>query len=373
MVNFHGLSVMNLSYEICSSKTVKEGGKIMIKKLGVLFMLMVSILLLVVVLPGGAAEKTIDLSKTYSWKMTSAMAAGQDGNKGIVEFVKLLEQRTNGKVKISLYESTLGAPTDAWDMLKNNAVQFTFTSDLYNVGRMPILALVGLPLEYPDSRAVWLVENEWLKAGYLKELTDNFKTLFFLSTQPLTVFLRAKKVVTMDDFKGMKIRCGGSVQSQATALLGATGVSMAGGEQYMALQTGVIDGTISGIDMALDRKFFEVCKYALNQPIYYGVYVLLMNKETWNGLPPELQKLIEQTSQEVGASEVERRLNAEKSLWVEFGKKSEVYTISKEEQARWHQATAGVADKYVKDTAAKGHPAKEAYDLVQKVVSQYKK
>ena len=345
----------------------------MIKKFGVLFILMTSILLLAGILPGGAAEKTIDLSKTYSWKMTSAMAAGQDGNKGIVEFVKLLEQRTNGKVKIALYESTLGAPTDAWDMLKGNAVQFTFTSDLYNVGRMPILALVGLPLEYPDSRAVWLVENEWLKAGYLKELTDNFKTLFFLSTQPLTVFLRAKKVVTMDDFKGMKIRCGGSVQSQSTALLGATGVSMAGGEQYMALQTGVIDGTISGIDMAMDRKFFEVCKYALIQPIYFGVYVLLMNKETWNGLPPELQKLIEQTSQEIGASEVERRLNGEKSLWSEYGKKAEVYAISKEEQARWHQATTGVADKYVNDTAAKGHPAKEALDLARKVVSQYKK
>jgi TRAP-type C4-dicarboxylate transport system substrate-binding protein len=319
------------------------------------------------------AEKALAQQKTYNWKMTSAMATGQDGNRGIVEFVKLLEQRTNGKVKIALYEATLGAPTDAWDMLKANAVQFTFTSDLYNVGRMPILALDGLPLEYPDSRAIWLVENEWLKAGYLKELTDNFKTLFFLSTQPLSLFFRAKKVVAMDEFKGLKIRCGGSVQSQSTALLGATGVSMAGGEQYMALQTGVIDGTITGIDMAIDRKFFEVCKYALNQPIYFGVYVLLMNKETWNGLPPELQKLIEQTSNEIGASEVERRLNGEQSLWSDYGKKSEVYTISKEELARWHQAVAGVADKYVKDTAAKGHPAKEALDLARKVVSQYKK
>jgi hypothetical protein len=70
---------------------------------------------------------------------------------------------------------------------------------------------------------------------------------------------------------------------------------------------------------------------------------------------------------------VERRLNGEKSLWSEYGKKAEVYAISKEEQARWHQATAGVADKYVNDTAAKGYPAKEALDLVRKVVSNYKK
>ncbi len=104
--------------------------------------------------------------------MTSAMNAGQDGNVGIVQFNKLLDQRTNGKVKISLYEGTSGAPTDAWDMTKNNAVRFTFTVLIcVTWARMPILAMVGLPLEYPSSRAVWIAANEWLKAGYLKELT----------------------------------------------------------------------------------------------------------------------------------------------------------------------------------------------------------
>jgi TRAP-type C4-dicarboxylate transport system substrate-binding protein len=318
-----------------------------------------------------AAEiRAIDLDKTYNWKMTSAMNAGQDGNKGIVEFVRLLDQRTKGKVKISLYEGTLGAPTDAWDMVKNNAVQFTFTSDLYNAARMPILGMVGLPMELPSQKAVLLTANEWLKVGYLKELTDNFRALFFLSTHPLTVFLRNKKVVTMDDFKGLKIRCGGPAQSQGVALLGATGVSMPGGEQYMALQTGVLDGAISGIDMALDRKFYEVAKYAPRQPLYYGIYLLLMNKETWNGLPPELQKLIEQTANEVSASEVERRQKAEDVLWSDYGKKVEVYSISKEEQARWRKTTSGVADKYVKDAEAKGHPAKEALELMRKVTAK---
>jgi TRAP-type C4-dicarboxylate transport system substrate-binding protein len=317
-----------------------------------------------------ADMSAIDLAKSYNWKMTSAMNAGTDGNKGIVEFIKLLDQRTKGKVKINLYEGTLGAPTDAWDMVKNNAVQFTFTSDLYNVGRMPILAMVGLPLEYPSSRAVWLTANEWLKAGYLKELTDNFKVLFFLSTDPLTLFLRNKKVVTMNDFKGLKIRCGGSIQSQSVAFLGGTGVSMPGGEQYMALQTGVIDGAISGIDMALDRKFYEVTKYAPRQPLYFGIYLLLMNKETWNGLPPELQKLIDQTAGEVSAVEVERRTKAEQALWDNYGKKVEVYAIGKDEAARWKKAVEDIDDKYVKDIAAKGHPGKEALELMRKVTAK---
>ena len=338
----------------------------MVRKLAIF--VTVSLLLLTFVFPAGA--QTINLSKNYNWKMTSAMNAGQDGNVGIVQFNKLLDQRTNGKVKISLYEGTLGAPTDAWDMTKNNAVQFTFTSDLYNVGRMPILSMVGLPMAIPSSRAVWLTANEWLKAGYLKELTDNFKVLSFLSTHPLTLFLRNKKVTTMDDFKGLKIRCGGSIQSETVRLLGGTGVSLPGGEQYMALQTGVIDGAISGIDMALDRKFYEVTKYGPRQPLYFGIYLLLMNKETWNEIPPELQKLIEQTANEVFAAEADRRTKAEQALWDTYGKRVEVYGISKEEVEKWKKATANIDDKYVRDTSAKGHPAKEALELMRKVTAK---
>ena len=117
-----------------------------------------------------------------------------------------------------------------------------------------------------------------------------------------------------DDFKGMKIRRGGAVQCQAMTVLGASGVSMPGGEVYMALQTGVIDGAITGIDVANDGKFYEVAKNVLRQNLIFGMFVFLMNKETWSNLPPELQKLIDQTAKDVNTAEMERRYNEDKTL-----------------------------------------------------------
>jgi TRAP-type C4-dicarboxylate transport system substrate-binding protein len=314
----------------------------------------------------------VNLKNSYNWKMTSVFTSGMDVEKGITEFIKTIDQRTKGKAKITLYETTLGAPTDHWDMTKSNAIQFAFTVDQYNMSRIPILTMVGLPMEYPNSRAVWLTANEWLKAGYLKELTDNFKVLFFLPTDPQTVFLRNKKVLTMDDFKGLKIRIGGGdIQRETTSLLGAAGIGMPGAEQYMALQTGVLDGAISSVEMALDRKFYEVTKYVLyQQPIYFGICMLLMNKDTWNSMEPELQKVIEQTANEISSREVERRFKQEDSLWANYGKKAELYTISKEESQKWRQKVAGATDKYVNNAAAKGFPAKEALALMRKVTAQ---
>lgn len=332
--------------------------------------MMVSLLLLAIAFPTPVKSQTINLDKTYNWKMISPMTTGQVTNRGLVELIKVLDQRTKGKVKITFYEGTLGAPTDAWDMTKNNAVQFAFTSDMYNTGRMPILSMVGLPMELPDAKSGWLTANEWLNAGYLKELTDNFKVLWFQSSSPLSMYFRKQKPIKQDDFKGMKIRCGSSVQCQAMGLLGASGVSMPGGEVYMALQTGVVDGTITGIDVAVDRKFYEVAKYVLKQNLIFGMFVLLINKETWSGLPPELQKLIDQTARDVNVAEMERRYTEDKTLVSTYEKRGgEFYEVSKEEFARWRQLMSGNSEKYTQELAAKGYPAKEALSMMRKITA----
>jgi TRAP-type transport system periplasmic protein len=342
----------------------------MVKKLSIAFILLSSVLL-AIVFPTPVGSQTINLSKTYNWKLVSPMAAGQNTDIGIVEFAKQLEQRTAGKVKITLYESTLGAPTDHWDMAKNNAVQFAFTSDMYNTGRMPILSMMGLPMEVPDAKDAWTIANEWLKAGYLKELTDNFKVLWFQSSSPLSMYFRKAKPAKQDDFKGMKIRCGSAVQCQAMTVLGASGVSMPGGEVYMALQTGVIDGTITGIDVAVDRKFYEVAKNVLRQNLIFGMFVFLMNKETWNSLPPELQKLIDQTAKDVNTADMERRYAEDKTLVTTYEKRGgEFYSVSKEEFNKWRQLIQPNSEKYVQDLAAKAHPAKEAFVIMRKVAAQ---
>ena len=318
-------------------------------------------------------ENSTDSGKTYDLKLNSSFPPNHAENIQLVQFAKKLEERTNGKVKITLYEGTLGAQTDAWDMTKKNTVQITFKGEAYNPSRMPITNMIELPFEVPDVKSELLVANEWLKAGYLKELTDNFKVLFYAPLNPQRLFLRDKKITTIEQLKGLKIATVSSVQAQTVTALGATGVSMKGADLYMGLDRGVIDGSITGVDNIVDRKLTEVTKYAVDLPMYGGTFVLVMNKETWNSLPADIQKIIDETSQEIASSEVKRLQDGEKSLWETVRKKLDVYTISKEEETKWRKAILGVTDSYVTDIAAKGYPAKEALDLMRKVVNENKK
>jgi TRAP-type C4-dicarboxylate transport system substrate-binding protein len=331
----------------------------------------VSLLLLVFLLPAGA--QTINPSKTYSWKMSSPLPGGHKGNIPYVEFAKLVEQRTSGKVKITFYEGTLGAPGDIWDMVKNNAIQFACTIDAHNAGRVPITTMVSLPFEVPSTKAAAFVANEWLKAGYLKELTDNFKVLGFQPTYPMTLFMKNKKITKLEDLRGMKIKCGTGMQGEPLRVLGGVPIAMPGADMYMSIQTGILDGAVNDIGDATSRKFVEIIKFAARQPVlYFGMGFGIMNKETWDSLPQDIQKVIDQAARDSIGADAARRQDETTALWNDFGKQVEVYSLSKEEQDKWRQAASGITDNYVKEISAKGYPAKEALELMRKVLRTYK-
>jgi TRAP-type C4-dicarboxylate transport system substrate-binding protein len=156
--------------------------------------------------------------------------------------------------------------------------------------------------------------------------------------------------------------------------LGGTSVSMPGPEVYMSVSTGVIDGTVTGPDYIMDMKLHEVAQYGLHLPIYTGIWIASMNKETWNSLPPNLQAVIDDVSREVFTADRAQAEANDKKAWEDIAKKTkmEVYSISAEERARWKKATAQIADKYLDEWSAKGYPVREAYQMMQKKVEMQK-
>jgi TRAP-type transport system periplasmic protein len=137
---------------------------------------------------------------------------------------------------------------------------------------------------------------------------------------------------------------------------------------YMALSTGVVDATITGIDNIVERKIYETIKYGLQLPIFSGMWFVAMNKDTWNSLPKELQALIDEVSPQVAATERKRMIEGEAAMWETVRKAGvTVYTISPEEEARWRKVTAPVGDKFIQEWAAKGYPMKQALEMMRKV------
>jgi TRAP-type mannitol/chloroaromatic compound transport system substrate-binding protein len=103
------------------------------------------------------------------------------------------------------------------------------------------------------------------------------------------------------DVKGKKMRASGLAADMA-ALLGASVVTVPGGEIYSALERGVIDFcefTSQTVNYGLGLH--EVTKYIVN-PTYSGggSYDWFANRKAWNSLPADLRRIVVAAIHETG-------------------------------------------------------------------------
>jgi TRAP-type C4-dicarboxylate transport system substrate-binding protein len=231
--------------------------------------------------------------------------------------------------------------------------------------------MVGLPFEVPSPSATSAVLVEFLKAGYLKELTDNFKPLAFTPMGGFTLFTCDKKVTTLEDMKGLKIDAPPPLYS-VYEKMGAIPVNIPAAEEYISMERGTVDGSTTGVDNVVSSKYYEVIKYAINDLLMAGSMCLIMNKSSWDSLPSDLQAIVEKAGEDMTAGHDQMNIDNLAEWWGVLPEKGvEVYSLTKEEKARWKELTSDAPAEYVKEWSAKGYPAQEALDLMREVSQKY--
>jgi TRAP-type C4-dicarboxylate transport system substrate-binding protein len=214
-------------------------------------------------------------------------------------------------------------------------------------------------LGYKSGLVATKLFNDYLKKFKPKEF-DEVKVFYGYGNGP--GFFHTKKPVSkLEDLKGMKIRCTG-LGTKIVSALGGTPVAMVLAETYDALSRGVVEGVLVPFDAIGGWKLAEVVKY---HTIGYGSsftssQIVVMNKDKWKALPPDLQKIIEDVNEEW----IEKEGRAHdamdqfgKNMAVKLGNKM-IY-LSKEEDERWAKAVKPLYNEYVKNMKAKGLPGAE--------------
>jgi tripartite ATP-independent transporter DctP family solute receptor len=124
-----------------------------------------------------------------------------------------------------------------------------------------------------------------------------------------------KKVMTPADLQGVKLRMPGSDAWQFLGkALGANPVSMAYGEVYTGLQTGVIDGQDNPLPSDKAAKFYEVTKQIVLTGHLVDAIFLSMAKPTWEKLSPPQQAKVLEAAKAATAYNNENRIKDEAEL-----------------------------------------------------------
>jgi len=151
--------------------------------------------------------------------------------------------------------------------------------------------------------------------------------------------------------------------------LGGSPVRIAGGEIYSALEKGVVDGACWPALGALDYKWYEVAKYHV-RPVFGEDYNhLLVNVNSWNRLPKDLQDLLSKAAIEIEeegrAAMISSLSNEEKELQK---RGVELVVLPPKEAEKYLNALYGRSweELVLKHDSEFGPRLKEAFDQMKK-------
>jgi TRAP-type C4-dicarboxylate transport system substrate-binding protein len=202
--------------------------------------------------------------------------------------------------------------------------------------------------------------NAYYKKFNPKELQDT--KVLWLSTHGPGIFSMRRSINKLEDMKGLKIRCSGLGAKIVTAV-GAAPVSIPITDAYDALSKGVAEGLLLDIGGTHGFSLGDVVKYHIENlgSSYTTGFFTVMNKDKWNQLPPDIQKIIDTLNEEW----IEKAA-ASWDKWDTDGreamkKKGNTFIrLSKEEDARWAEKMKPILDDYVQATKSKKLPGDQA-------------
>lgn len=154
--------------------------------------------------------------------------------------------------------------------------------------------MLSIPFLFTDRQLAFKVADG--KVGSLLEgkfAAKGFLPLGFMELGPRQLTNSQRPVRSIADLKGLKLRLQPDEIHIATfQALGANPVKMDIKEVYGALQSGVLDAQENPFAVIRDRNFHEVQKYLTNTSHFFDLIVLVANKQRFEALKPEQQKMI---------------------------------------------------------------------------------
>ena len=277
------------------------------------------------------------------------------------EWAQEIEKRTNGAVKITMFAGGTLTPADkCYDGVVKGISDIGFSVLAYTRGKFPLTEVSDLPLGIKSGAVATKTINAYYKKFKPNEF-DEVQVMYLHGHGPGILHTK-KPVNTLDDIKGMKIRCTGMAAKIVTAL-GGVPVAMPMGETYDALSRGVVDGSMAPQESLQGWKWGEVVKYTIENfgSSYSTGFFVVMNKDKWKSLPPDVQKVIETVNVEW--------IEKTGKVWDEIDKEGREFTLSrgnqiialsKEEDEKWAKLVLPILDEYVATMKTKNLPGEEA-------------
>ncbi|MDO5769705.1 MAG: TRAP transporter substrate-binding protein [Psychrobacter sp.] len=245
-----------------------------------------------------SGEVTADKTETTVLRFSHFWPATSSINVEVFEpWAKKVESESNGRLKVELYPSaTLSKPGVTYESAVKGTVDIGSQAHGYTSGRFPLTQIAELPGLSSSATQMSCILQTLYEDGTIASEYEDSHVLFMYGAGPGVLHTTDKLIRTPEDMKGMRIRRPSAVAGDIIESMGASPVGLPANDMYTSLQRGVVDGLSFPWEAITTFKIDEVTKYHTNIPFYSSGLMVAMNKDTYNGLPDDLKKVIDDNS-----------------------------------------------------------------------------
>ena len=286
-------------------------------------------------------------------------------------WVKEVEKRTNGQVKINTFPGgTLLPAKNIFDGVIAGTADIGNFAMSYQPGRFPVSEAVDLPLGFPSARVASLVLTDLIEKYKPKEF-EKVKVLT-LFTCPPADFMTSKPVRSIRDLKGMELRVSGT-GVDVVKNLGGIPIAMPQSETPEAIQKGIVKGIVSSLEVLKDMNYAAYCPFATDTNLFVVSFAVVMNRDKWNALPEAVKKAMDalRVEQAEWTGKYVDGHVAESLSWSKQKYNHQVIELPAAEKAEIRKLMKPLVDDYVKKVSAQGVPGGEIIADIEKFRKKY--
>ena len=296
-------------------------------------------------------------------------------------WMEKVEKDSGGRIKFEGYPAMQlgGTPVQLYDQARDGVVDVVWTLPGNTAGRFPRVEVFELPFVMTNAEATSKAYWDHVQTN----APDEFKETHVIALHvhgPGMFHATSKFVKSPADLRGMKVRGPTRQITKMLAALGATPVGMPLPQIPDALSKGTIDACVIPWEVVPSIKVDELTKFHTEFPanglaLYTTTFVMAMNRPKYEGLAPDLKKVIDansgrDTSGWLGKTQQGNDPNGRKAA-VDHG--GNIYTLTDTEAQAFHKVATPIADDWAADMDKRGYNGKALLESARALITKYSK
>jgi TRAP-type transport system periplasmic protein len=235
-------------------------------------------------LPRGVAAA--ETWKAYTYNSVATVTAA----KGLQQIIDAVQSGTNGglTIRLNLGGTLQIAATNITQAVADNIVQFG--DDSFFLGSMPIGGITRLPM-FVRNMDEYNKVSDLVRPVLAEQCQKKGVVLLGKYVYPFQVFWSRKKLTTLADVSGQKLRVTSPEQAELVKILGGTPITLGTPEVAAALDRGVVDGVTTAAS-GYGHIWKDLLKYCYRLNVCFVDSLLIVNERAWNKLPEDQRKAV---------------------------------------------------------------------------------